>query len=71
VIVCGVTTEICVDSTVRDAFARDYNVILIKDAVAAFDNDRHKGALQIAEFGFATLCSVDELKQALGTSVKA
>ena len=30
-IVCGVTTEVCVESTVRDAFMRDYTVVVAGD----------------------------------------
>ncbi len=34
-IVCGVTTSCCVSSTVRDAYFRDYEVIVVSDAVSA------------------------------------
>ncbi len=34
-IVCGVTTNVCVESTVRDAFFRDIRVIVPSDATAA------------------------------------
>jgi ureidoacrylate peracid hydrolase len=33
-IVTGVTTSICVDSTVRDAMFRDYLCILLKDCMS-------------------------------------
>ena len=65
VIIVGVTTELCVLATISDAFARDYNVILVKDAVAASDKERHEGALNIAEFLYATICTVKEMEQAL------
>ncbi len=68
VILCGLTTEICVDSTARDAFARDYNVVLVKDALAACDLKRHENMLEIAEYGYATLCTVNNLLCALSDS---
>lgn len=36
-IVCGVTTEMCVESTIRDAFFRDFQIIVPQDAVASED----------------------------------
>ena len=45
-IVCGVTTSCCVSSTVRDAYFRDYEVIVVSDAVSATHRDLHKAALK-------------------------
>ena len=64
VVVSGCTTEICVDSTVRDAFFRDLFVTLVKDAVAAASSERHEDALRIMEFGFASLATTDEVVEA-------
>lgn len=44
-VVVGFTTECCVDSTVRDAFHRNYNVFLVGDACAAYEESLHLGAL--------------------------
>ena len=60
-IVCGVTTEICVESTIRDAYFRDFKIIVPKDAVAAMDIDRHKGTLATIEFGFGSVTTSAEL----------
>ena len=45
-IVCGVTTSCCVSSTVRDAYFRDYEVIVVSDAVSATYRDLHRAALK-------------------------
>jgi len=45
VLVCGFTTECCVDSTVRDAFERDFNVFIAADACAAYAADLHHASL--------------------------
>jgi ureidoacrylate peracid hydrolase len=39
--VTGVTTNCCVDTTVRDAYMRDFDVLVLADAVAAFGAERH------------------------------
>lgn len=44
-VVVGFTTECCVDSTVRDAFHRDFNVFVVADACAAYEDELHNGAL--------------------------
>jgi ureidoacrylate peracid hydrolase len=53
-IICGVTTNICVESTARDAGQRDYGTYVVKDAVAEFLPERNHYALfGIAwQFGF-------------------
>jgi len=45
-IICGVTTSCCVSSTVRDAYFRDYEVVVVSDAVSATRRDLHKAALK-------------------------
>jgi ureidoacrylate peracid hydrolase len=64
-IVCGVTTEICVESTVRDAFARDIRIFVPSDATAAADLQRHEDALRVIAYGFGTVTTVAELEEAL------
>ncbi|MDB5394027.1 MAG: isochorismatase [Rhodospirillales bacterium] len=44
-VVVGFTTECCVDSTVRDAFHHNYNVFVVADACAAYEEELHYGAL--------------------------
>ena len=65
VVVCGVTTEICVESIVRDAFFRDYRIVVPEDAVAAIDPLRHEGTLRTIRFGFGTVTTVDEITRAI------
>ncbi|MBI2855461.1 MAG: cysteine hydrolase [Chloroflexi bacterium] len=49
IIVCGVCTDICVLHTTADARNRDYVVEVPTDAVATFDADAHRWALQHME----------------------
>ena len=70
-IICGVTTEICVESTVRDAYFRDYKVLVPEDAVAAMDVARHQGTLLTIQYGFGTVTRTAEVIDSLGVSVGA
>ena len=45
-VLTGMTTECCVDSTARDAFHRNLNVFVVADACTAYDADEHLAALQ-------------------------
>ena len=49
IVVCGVCTDICVLHTTADARNRDYPVEVASDAVASFDEEAHKWALQHIE----------------------
>jgi len=60
-IICGVTTEICVESTIRDAYFRDFKILVPQDAVAAMDVARHKGTLATIEYGFGTVTTSGKL----------
>ena len=68
-IVCGVTTEICVESTIRDAYFRDYKIFVPEDAVAAMDVDRHLGTLQTIRYGFGTVISSEAIINALNAAL--
>ncbi|MEO3388627.1 cysteine hydrolase [Mesorhizobium sp. CAU 1741] len=55
VLVCGVTTSMCVESTVRDLGQRDFETHVVADACADFDVARHQASLEAMEFGFARI----------------
>lgn len=46
VVVTGVVTSGCVDSTARDAFFNDYYVVVAEDCVAEASRERHDAALR-------------------------
>ncbi len=61
-IVCGVTTNFCVDTTIREAYARDYDVIVPADAVAAAFPDLHAATLRNVELYFGVVTAVPEVE---------
>ena len=46
-LVCGVTTEVCVHSTVREANDRGYRCLVIGDACGSYFPDFHESALRM------------------------
>ena len=59
-VIAGLTTECCVDSTARAAFERDYHVFLARDAVAAYAPDVHRAALKALEMNCCILANSAE-----------
>ncbi len=60
-IVTGVTTDVCVNSTVLAAATRDYRVTAVADAVASPWPDLHKACLKIWKNKFARLRTTEEI----------
>jgi nicotinamidase-related amidase len=60
---CGVTTHVCVMSTVYTARNLDYRVLLPQDAVAAVSADHQAAALLCMSDVFAYITTVDEICQ--------
>lgn len=58
-VLCGLTTECCVDCTARDAFHADFQVFVPVDACAAYETDVHEAALKIMGLNFAILTNTD------------
>jgi len=63
-VVAGLTTECCVDSTVRDAFALDYHVFVAADACAAYEADLHEVSLKVMDLNSAILTDTDQVAAA-------
>jgi len=59
-VVTGVTTNMCVESTVRDAHYRDYRILVVREATAEVESARHEGALLSIEYGFGRVISAEE-----------
>jgi ureidoacrylate peracid hydrolase len=64
VIVTGVATNVCVESTARDAFMRDYYVVFVDDCSAAYEPAVHAATLRnIADY-FGLVVRSDALFEA-------
>lgn len=63
-VVAGLTTECCIDSSVREAFERDYHVFLVTDATACYEPDLHQAALKALGLNCALLTATDAVLSA-------
>jgi ureidoacrylate peracid hydrolase len=57
VLVCGVATNVCVETTARDAYMYDYYVTLIDDCSAAYEAKLHLGTLENIRRHFGLVAS--------------
>lgn len=62
-VIVGVMTHLCCESTARDAFMRDYDVFFIVDATASRDEELHLGSLRALADGFAILATTEEVQK--------
>jgi nicotinamidase-related amidase len=58
-IFAGVVTNYCVETSVRDAGDRDYNVILLDDGCAALSPDHHRLALEVLDDCYCQVMTTD------------
>ena len=61
VVVVGLTTDVCVGSTVRDAFQRDFHVVTVADCCAEMTQAQHEATLATLADCFGTVCTSTEL----------
>jgi ureidoacrylate peracid hydrolase len=69
-IVGGVTTNMCVETTVRDASQRDYRVYVVRQATGEVDPARHESALTSLGFGFAYVVDLEPMLGALAAKAR-
>lgn len=65
-VVAGVRTDFCVESTVRDAFFRDYDVVVVRDTVAGYLPELHQSSLRLMGTVFARVVDLDTALAVLG-----
>ncbi len=61
VVTAGLTTDVCVGSTARDAFQRDFHVMTLADCCAEMTLARHEAALETLADNFGTVCTSTDL----------
>jgi nicotinamidase-related amidase len=61
VIVVGLTTNVCVQSTARDAWQHDYRTITLEDCCAEVGTGSHAASLAWTSRNFGVVCPSDEV----------
>ena len=65
IVISGIMTNMCCESTARDAYYRDYRVFFPADATGSITEEMHVGSLLNLAFGFAFVTTSGALLQAL------
>lgn len=60
-LVCGVATSHCVETTVRDGYQKDYDIIVPSDAVGAMSTEAHNASLSLIDRFFGVVLSSDDI----------
>lgn len=67
VIVIGVMTNLCCETTAREAFVKGFRVFFSADATATVNEELHEATLMNLAYGFAYLVDCDRLRRGLST----
>jgi ureidoacrylate peracid hydrolase len=60
-LIAGTKTNVCCESTARDAMMLDYNVVMVSDCLAALSDDEHRASLETFIQQFGDVMSADEV----------
>lgn len=60
-LITGTKTNVCCESTARDAMMLDFNVVMVSDGTAALSDDEHRASLETIIQQFGDVLSVDEI----------
>jgi ureidoacrylate peracid hydrolase len=60
-VLTGVSTNVCVESTARDGFMLDYHIAFVKDACASTSRTAHEMTLENIDAYFGSVVSVNQL----------
>jgi isochorismate hydrolase len=64
-IMTGVMTNCCCETTAKDGFVRDYRIFFVSDATATVNEELHLASLMNLAYGFAHVLSTDQLCRSL------
>ena len=64
-VISGIMTNMCCESTARDAYYRDYKVFFLADATGSINEEMHVASLLNLSFGFAFVTTADSVRQRL------
>lgn len=59
IVITGVMTNMCCESTARDAYYRDYRIFFLADGTGSINEEMHLASLLNLAFGFAWVTTAD------------
>jgi ureidoacrylate peracid hydrolase len=63
-IVAGITSNVCVESTARDAYMLDYHVVFLSDGSATYEATAHEATLANIRRAFGIVAATSEVAEA-------
>ena len=60
-VICGVHTNLCCETTARAAFVRGFEVLFPADGTACYNEQFHRATLLNLAYGFARVCLIQDL----------
>ncbi len=67
IVIAGIMTNMCCESTARDAYYRDYRVIIPADGTGSINEEMHIASLLNLAFGFAHISKIETIADQLNT----
>jgi nicotinamidase-related amidase len=61
IVIAGIMTNMCCESTARDAYYRDYRVFFLADGTGSITEEMHVASLLNLAFGFSWVTDVDTI----------
>lgn len=61
IVITGIMTNMCCESTARDAYFRDYRVFFLADGTGSITEEMHLASLLNLAFGFAWVTTTDKI----------
>lgn len=65
VLIAGTKTNVCCESTARDAMMLDFNVVMMSDATAALSDEEHRATLETFIQQFGDVLTTEEVLERL------
>jgi ureidoacrylate peracid hydrolase len=60
-VMSGVASNVCVETTAREGFVRDFYIAFLEDGSATYDDDQHAAALRTIDSYFGQVVTVDDV----------
>jgi len=67
-VVTGIMTNLCCESTARDAYYRDYRVFVLADGTGTITEEMHQASLLNLAYGFSFVTTADNIIAELNSS---
>ena len=64
IVIGGVMTELCCETTARSAFVKKFDVVFLSDGTGTDSPAHHRAALAALKFGFATIATCAQVERA-------